>query len=52
MSQRKFQDWERVRDHNGREGVIGNYNYDMRMYAVLWDDNGWEYVEVSELEKL
>lgn len=51
-SQRKFQDWERVRHRDGREGVIGNYDHDMRLYVVLWDGNGWEYVDYKELESI
>jgi hypothetical protein len=48
---RKFQDWERVLDKDGRTGVIGNYDYELRQYVVLWDDNGWDYADVTELRK-
>lgn len=52
MTNRKFQDWERVQNADGRQGVVGNYDQEMRMYVVLWDDNGWEYVDVNELRKV
>lgn len=38
---RKFQDWQRVSDNWGRQGVI-IWDPDERAYKVLWDDNGWE----------
>lgn len=52
MTTRTFSDWDRVVSKDGaRHGVIGNYNVDLRMYAVLWDDNGWDYVELHEIKK-
>lgn len=38
---RRFQDWTRVGDGNGRTGTI-IWNPTDHEYNVLWDDNGWE----------